>query len=52
MAIILKNLKINHNTCKKILIITKLHIKLLSEIFDTCQKFCHNFLKGLVFKIF
>ena len=43
-----KNLKTSHNTCKKFLTITKLHIKLLSEIFDTCQKF----LKGLVFNFF
>ena len=52
IAIVSKNLKTSHNTCKKFLTITKLHIKLLSEISDTYQKFYQKFLKSLVFKFF
>ena len=32
--------------------ITKIHIKLLSEISDIIQKFCQKFLTWLVFKFF
>ena len=47
-----KNLKTSHKICKKFLIITKIHIILLSEISNASKKFCQKFLKWLVFKFF